>query len=316
MADESSSEDGRLLGKRPAAAPELEEEEEEEEEGPVVASNRRGRKKKKKKKKPRDSLVVARERFNRDWDKAGVSVAHFASELANSAQTEYKGRVIKPATDRHIKILYAFRDKPYRDSTIASVDRLDAVLRGYLQYLVVFDVVLKRGAKTKLVNTLKKLHITGHVRGEDPDQLPMGGALPEDYDPYEGGREPLKAKKLDFWLELNGVHWMEEGALEEMFYFLVNKKSADPNSARRPNRDDDGDDPTRAAFDDKIGREKDAGHYELNYNFCRDTTITLLGNYLSFLHALLETEMGHHVPLISLHLILQWVRGLMFTHIY
>jgi hypothetical protein len=273
----------------------------------------------KKKKRPRDPFDVSKEAFDRDWIKAGKARTRFATEIANRAQTDYKETVIKPATNRHGKILFAFRDRPHKDSTIASRDQLDSVLRVQEQDLVIFNVVLKRGAKTKAVNTLKKLCITGHVRGEDPDPMAMGGALPEDYDdgPYMNPGPVLTVGALDFWLEINGIPWGEEGAIEEMFYFLVSKKSSDSHNVNGEEEEEEEEgDPTRDAFDVKIEREKDAGHYELNYNFCRDTTIAILGNYLSFLHAFLGDEMGHHITLIPFSCIKQWLSTLMWSNIY
>jgi len=274
---------------------------------------------KKRKKPPRPPFDVAKGAYDRDAVKADRAKARFISEIANRAQTRYKEGVIKPAVDKPGKILVAFRDNTSRSGFIATQAQLDELLRVETFSLKVFDVVLKKGRSTQLVDTLKMLHITGMVQGEDPDQYPMGGHLPPDADDgyYYQAPNPLSVEELTFWLEINGERFNEEGSIEEMFYFLINKKAAGPFSRKRDVDDDDGaPDGARVVFDKNIVAEKCAGGHGPPYNLCRDQTIMMLGNYLSFLHADLEEQMGHRTTFVSLPLIKRWLATQMWTHVY
>ena len=311
------------------------------------AEKRQKKKKKKKKKRPRDPYDVAKENFDNEGDRIEAINAKFRREIARRSQPQYKEGIIKPAGDKPGKIVSVFRDRPDKASFIATDEDLKRVLRVEQEELVVFDIVLRRGQHTKVVNTLKTIHFTGYVVGDDPDPYPMGGAMPSGGSQDNDRRYPnndfamamvsfdnetsarLKVRDLRFRLEVNGIHWDNHGAIEEVFYFLINKSSKDP-SAKKKRRGNlrrgagAGNqvvvDPLREAFDKEIEAEKaditDEATWPGKYNYCRDVTIMQLGHYMSFLHARLDEQMGPREAPIPMDIIKGWLSTKLWNHIY
>ena len=290
---------------------------------------------KKKKKRPRDPYDVAKEAYDNEGKRIEAINSKYRREIAKRSQPQYKAGTIKPSGSIAGKIAAIFRDRPDKDSIVATDEDLKRVLRVEEEKLVVFDIVLRKGQLTKDTDTLKRLHFTGYVVGEDPDPYPMGGHMQDEEhnpreanNPYDAARQTfdkqvgirLKVGDLAFRLEVNGHDWQAEGAIEEIFYFLINKKAKDPHSMRKRPRRSQQPDPLRVAFDADIAREKaddsSESTWRAKYNYNRDVAIMHLGNYLMFLHTQLDQQMAPRETPIPLDILLGWLAPLQWNHIY
>ena len=294
---------------------------------------------KKKKKRPRDTYVVAKETFDKEGGRVEKINSKFRSEIARRSQPQYKEGTIKPAGPKPGKIVSVFRDRPDKESIIGTAEELKCVLRVQQEEMRVFDIVLSRGQRTRVTDTLKTIHFTGYVVGLDPDPYPMGGIQPQEdkrfvanlfasaFESFDRqAATGLKLHELSFRLEVNGHDWDDHGAIEELFYFLINKKSTDPSAKRRrphaQRRGAAAADPLRRAFDEEIEREKadmsEKATWPATYNYCRDVTIMQLGNYMSFLHTQLDEQMGMRngeAP-IPMDILKAWLATKMWSNLY